>query len=94
MRIIQRDPGILWSPLEAFKAGTPVLFASPFHDKHDEKDIFLINAVCTSYRPEQRKYERKICVSNLRTGDIAYVDKDRRCVVAKVVVTQEENCAC
>ena len=92
MRIISSEDSVMYSPLEAFKAGTPVRFAAPFHDKHAATDLFMVNGVCGSYRPEDRKYSGKICVSNLRTGEIAYLDKDRRCLAVKVVVAPEEGC--
>lgn len=91
MRIILGKDRVMYSPLEAFKSGTPVRFAAPFHDKHKADDLFMVNGVCGSYRPEDHKYKGKICVSNLRTGEIAYLDKDRRCIAVKVVVAPEEE---
>ena len=89
MRILTDSCTVMWSPLETYKAGTPVRFRKPFHDKHKADDLFMVNAVCNSYRPDDRKYCGKICVSNLRTGEIAYLDKDRRCIAVKVVVAPE-----
>jgi len=94
MRVICDEDRVMYSPLHAYKAGTPVRFKSPFHDKHNDNDLFMVNGVCGSYRPEERKYAGKICVSNLRTGEIAYLDKDRQCIAVKVVVSPEEECSC
>lgn len=91
MRIVKGEDRVMYSPLEAFKAGTPVRFAAPFHDKHAATDLFIVNGVCSSYRPEDRKYRGKVCVTNLRSGEIAYVDRDRRCICVDVVVAPEGN---
>jgi hypothetical protein len=69
-----------WTPVKAFHGGTPVRFQTAFHEKHKPEDLFIVNAVCSSYRPKDYKYTGKICVTNLRTGDIAYVEPDRSCV--------------
>jgi hypothetical protein len=83
MRIVQAKPWRDWAPVESLKAGTPIQFEHPFHQKHEADDLFIINAVCHSYRPDDRKYAGKVCVTNLRTGEVAYVDRDRRCCYVK-----------
>lgn len=93
MRICESVQEQMWSPLEAYKAGTPVRFRTAPHDKHRQMDLFIVNAVCGSYRPEDRKYRGKICVSNLRTGEIAYIDKDRQCTSIAAVVQIDGECS-
>jgi len=94
MRVVNRKPQTLWDRLSIFKPGTPVMFRSAFHEKHSPDDVFIVNAVCISYRPEDRKYHAKICVTNLRTGHIGYVDKDRSCCCAQahVVMGDPDEC--
>lgn len=92
MRIISSYSERLWSPLEAYKAGTPIRFRHPPHDKHDPKDVFIVNAVCSSYRPERNSgYVGKIAVTNLRTGELAYVCKERDCTSIQAIVRLEEE---
>lgn len=80
MRIMETKPFIDWAPAESFKSGTPVRFEHAFHQKHRPEDLFIINEICGSYRPaDQSKYKYKIGVTNLRTGELAYVERDRRC---------------
>lgn len=81
-----------YRPLGNCKGGTPVLFKCAFHDKHDPDDPFIVNAVCSSYRPDKPQYRGKIAVTNLRTGELAYVDNDRPCERLDAEVIVEGTC--
>ena len=91
MRIISSDRERDWHRLGAYHAGTPVRFRRAFHDKHKQDDVFIVNAVCSSYRPDDYKYTGKIAVTNLRTGDLAYVCPDRECTTIQAIVRLEEE---
>lgn len=91
MRIISSICFRQWDTLGTFKSGTPVRFKNAFHEKHNPDDVFIVNAVCSSYRPEDHKYQGKICVTNLRTGEIAYVDSRRDAAFIECYVKLEET---
>lgn len=90
MRIISSYSERVWDTLGTFKSGTPIRFKSPVHDKHRLDDIFIVNAVCSSYRPEDPKYNGKIAITNIRTGALAYVEQRRHCAFIECYVKLEE----
>lgn len=83
MRVLSEDNDIFFSPVHSFVGGTPVRFAATFHERQRVDDVFIINDVTLSCRPENRSYRGKVGVTNLRTGRLAYIDADRSCVMVE-----------
>lgn len=91
MKIVNENDDRFWDPLETYKGGTPVVFKHSFHQKFDDGDLFVVNSVNHSYRPADPKYNGKISVTHVKTGEISYLEKTRDCRVANAhVVIQRE----
>lgn len=58
--------------------GKSVKFDQSFHQDMSCDQPFIVNQVCSSYRPEEAKYNGKVGVTNLRTGKLSYVDGSRK----------------
>jgi len=69
--------------LSCVPAGDTLQFKSCLAQKHAPDDLFMVVGVCSSYRPGdykgRDKYAGKLPVVNLRTGELAYVEKSRPC---------------
>lgn len=95
MKVISSVAWRDWKPVSAYHAGTPLRFKHAFHQSFRPDDIFIVNAVCSSYRPENRQYDGKVAVTHLKTGKLSYVAADRDCChVDAVVRLDEEDCSC
>jgi len=95
MKIISSVAWRDWKPLRAYHAGTPVRFRHAVHQMFTPDDLFIINDVCSTYRPGMGKYDGKIGVTHLKTGKLSYVDPERDCChIEAVVKLEEENCPC
>ena len=65
--------------------GDVVQFCGALHNKHEHDDYFIVNEVCSTYRPERHLKRRSyasaaIALTNLRTGSLAYLDPDREII--------------
>lgn len=74
--------------LSRIATGDTLRFKSCLAHKHEPDDIFMVVGICSSYRPFIM-HEGKMPVVNLRSGELAYVDKNRPCypVDAEVCVS-------
>lgn len=81
-----------WRELEGVQAGTPIQFRTTFHQDNRRDDIFIVNAVSSTYRPADGKYRGKIGVTNLRSGHLSYVSETREIQVIDAEVMIEREC--
>ncbi|MCK5644861.1 MAG: hypothetical protein KAJ19_28940 [Gammaproteobacteria bacterium] len=90
MKIISSVSDRNWKRLCKYKGGTPVRFRKSFNSDDRRDDVFIVNAVCDTYRPSSRCHEGKICVTKLEDGRVSYVDSDREVSVVDCYVKLEE----
>ncbi len=74
--------------------GETLVFKSCLAQKHEPDDVFMTVGVCSSYLPGdhrgRNKYAGKLPIVNLRTGELAYVDRTRPCYPAEAEVCVPE----
>lgn len=90
MRIISSVSDRNWKPLSHYKGGTPVRFRCAFHQDNRPEDVFMVNSICSGYRPDREKYNGKMVVTKLSNGRVSYVDPDREVSVVDCHVRLEE----
>lgn len=90
MRIISSVSDRNWKRLCKYKSGTPVRFRKSFNSDDRRDDVFIVNAVCSSYRPAGSCCDGKIAVTKLDDGRMSYVDPDREVSIVDCNVRLEE----
>jgi len=67
--------------LSRIAEGGTLRFKAILNTKHKDDDVFIVNEVCSSYRPKDTygkdKCTGKMAITNLRTGALCYADKSR-----------------
>ena len=90
---ITNSPCVSHFALSCVGPGNTLRFKSCLAQKHEADDVFLVIGIVSCYRPGdykgRDKYAGKMPVVNLRTGELAYVEKSRPCypVDAEVCLT-------
>lgn len=64
--------------LHTVQGGVLIRFKDAFHQTNCRPDdLFIVNSVSGCYRPEKDQYRGKIAVTNVFTGHMSYLDKNR-----------------
>jgi len=90
MRIVRNDQRRYWGRVNEVAKGESVEFRHTFHQDCKPNDVFIINIVSSSYRPERDGYHNKVPVTNLRTGKLSYVDCTREVAIVSADVVLDE----
>jgi len=83
MKIQKGAPKPNFYALDRVNIGECLVFKANLHRKHEPDDVFMRVRIISSYEPQDSwgcpKFLGKASVVNLRTGELAYVDKLRPC---------------
>ena len=93
MQVISERSCTQWKYLHTVKSGSVVRFKHSFHQGNcNPEDIFLVNQVISGYRPQKAQYDCKLGVTNLRSGNLSYVERDREIEMLVAHVVIERDC--
>ncbi len=82
-----------WRDLESASPGAPIQFKDSFHGTNCRPDdVFIVNSMSGCYRPAKHEYRGKVAITNIRTGHMSYLEKDRAVRFINVECTITDCC--